>query len=287
MDVREVCSDGEIVVVAVCVLDRAELSVCDTETVLVFELLAEPVCVGVPVLLFDCIGLVEYVAEKLLTGLVVGEKVVLELAERLYVPVFDTVFVTEILGVNVVVLDLGPAAETVLEAECVDVIVTVFVIFIVCVWVNDTNGVCVILSEPVPDTDTVEVLLLVFVLVFVGVDDCEAVNLREPVWVLEPLDEAEYVDVTVEVFVPAIEFVGVELVVVVLDDVVVAVLVAVLGIVRVIFDDKENDGLADDVLETADERVVVGDPELVFETAPVFDCVGVPLEVFDIVVVEV
>lgn len=274
-------------VVAVCVLDRAELSVCDTETVLVFELLAEPVSVGVPVLLLDRAGLAEYVAEKLLMGLVVGEKVVIELAERLYVPVFDTVFVTEILGLNVVVLDLAPAAENVLEAECVDVIVTVFVILIVRVWVNDTLGVCVILSEPVPDTDTVEVLLLVFVLVFVGVDDCEAVNLREPVCVREPLDEAEYVDVTVDVLDPAIDFVGVELVVVVLDDVVVAVLVAVLGIVRVIFDDKETDGLAEFVLEAAGERVFVGEPVEVLETGPVLDCVGVPLDVFDIVVVDV
>ena len=92
---------------------------------------------------------------------------------------------------------------------------------------------------------------------------------------------------TVDVLDPAIDLVGVELVVVVLDDVVVAVPVAVLIIVFVICDDKENDGLTEFVLDAAGERVFVGEPELVFETAPVLDCVGVPLDVFDIVVVDV
>lgn len=167
----EVCSDDEIVVVAVCVLDRAELSVCDTETVLVFELLAEPVCVGVPVLLLDWAGLAEYVDEKLLTVDKVGENVLFEVDERLYVPVFDTVFVTVILVLIVEFLEGAPAAETVLEAEGEDVTVCVPVNLSDFVWVYDAKGVWVNFIDPDFVTDAVDVLLLVIVLVFVAVDD--------------------------------------------------------------------------------------------------------------------
>jgi hypothetical protein len=133
-----------------------------------------------------------------------------------------------ILDVIVVVLDCAGLAETVLEADTdpdTDTVTDTFEDF---VGVLDITGELVLFSDPVPETETVEVLLDVTVLVLVGVTRGLGELDDEAVSVLDPLEEAECVDDTVEVLVPAIDFVEHAEAVLVFVDVTDAVLVGVL-----------------------------------------------------------
>lgn len=92
---------------------------------------------------------------------------------------------------------------------------------------------------------------------------------------------------TVEVLVPAIDFVEHAEAVLVFVDVTVAVLVGVLRIDPEVKGERENDGDAEEVLDAPVERETVGDAVSVFDTGPLFVEVGLLVEVLDIVVVEV
>ena len=142
--------------------------------------------------------------------------------------VIDIVFVRLILDVIVVVLDCAGLAETVLEADIDPDTDTDTDTFADLVGVNDINGELVLFSDPVPETETVEVLLDVTVLVLVGVTRGLGELDDEAVSVFETLAEAEWVEDTVEVLVPAIDFVEQAEAVPVFVDVTVGVLVGVL-----------------------------------------------------------
>ena len=143
------------------------------------------------------------------------------------VSVIEIVFDRLSLDVIVVVLDCAGAAETVLEAEIDPDTDSDAETFADLVTVYDINGVPVFFNEPVPDTETVEVLLLVILFVLVGVTRGLGEPDDEPVSVFETLAEAECVDDTEAVFVPVIVLVEQEEAVPVLVDVTVAVCVGV------------------------------------------------------------
>ena len=185
-----------------CVFDIADDAVNVTELVEVFELLLELVSEGVIELVFDHLELAVTEVEYVPTVDHDAEAVLIGVPDWVSVLVIVAVFEAHPLVVRVGVLELNGLADIVVDAEVEPEIVWLIDCLTVPVIVCVKGAVNVILREPVPDTDTVDVLLLDGVLVFVVVAVEVLVVDTDDVKVLVPLVDAECVDETVDVFVP-------------------------------------------------------------------------------------
>lgn len=245
------------------------------------ELLADPVIDAVDVILLVVLGLAVDDVEK------VDTVDCDEVFDGLVVDVDVTVLVSlddderVILTVGVTVFELSGFLLTVLEALAEPETVLVLVILGVVVCVLVMCGLGVNLMEPVPVVERVDVLLEDTDLVFVTVGLLLDVEETEAVSVLDPLDDAECVDVTVDVLDKAGVRVEQDDAVVVFDDVMVPVWVLVIGGDLVLRAEPVNDGDDVDVLDKAAVRESVGLALDVLEGCVVRVIVGLELGVFE------
>lgn len=245
------------------------------------ELLADPVIDAVDVILLVVLGLTVDDAEKVDT--VDCDEVFDGLVVIVDVIVLDDIVVDErvILIDGVTVFELSGFLLTVLEALAEPEIVLVLVILGVVVCVLVICELNVLFMEPVPEVERVDVLLDDMDLVFVTVTLLLDVANTDNVSVLDALDDAECVDVTVDVLLLARVRVVQGVAVVVFDDVIVPVCVCVLGGVLVLRAVLVNDGDDVDVLDNGGVREFVGLALAVLEGCVVRVSVGLELGVFE------
>jgi hypothetical protein len=245
------------------------------------ELLADPVIDAVDVILLVVLGLAVDDVEKVDT--VDCDEVFDGLVDDVDVTVLVRIVDDErvILTVGVTVFELSGFLLTVLEALAEPETVLVLVILGVVVCVLVMCGLGVIFTEPVPEIERVDVLLEDMDLVFVTVTLLLSVTNADNVSVLDALDDAECVDVTVDVLDKAGVRVGQDDAVVVFDDVMVPVWVLVIGGDLVLRAEAEKDGDDVDVLDKGADRESVGVALDVLEGCVVRVIVGLELGVFE------
>ncbi len=190
-----------IVVVADTDFELVAVVVYETVDVVLLELVEDDVIDDVDDGLLESFGLVVPEGDDVYGADTEGEFDAFVDFVAVKVPVLVIVFVTEVFGVGVVVLEFASFAVTVLDADCEPDIVGEKDILIERVTDFVIGTVTVSLMEPVLDMETVDVLLFDWDFVFVGDVLALLVLIPELVSVLVPLVVDECVDDTVDVFV--------------------------------------------------------------------------------------